>query len=266
MIEATGLRRGSLGVLAMLTAVALSACGSGDGDMPAASSGTPLTASPSSTAAATDSATGSVTGSASAAVEVEPSISLSPAELAASKVYTPDYFKRLNLTGYLSGDDFVVGPLTEVIDLCGTTVAPASSPVAARRAVSSTGGGLGEKDPGQVTRSVAVYPTAAGATTTYEALRSGLAACAKAGSATITELDVPGTLAWRRTGYGSEEKWGSPNAGVAQVWTAWVHGRTVLVQYESQATALTTKRATATARTLLTSSVQVRSQIAEKIG
>jgi hypothetical protein len=248
-------RRTGLQTVTVLAATALAVSACGGSSEPAATSGSP-------SASATSSTTPS-TSVEDTAVEIEESPTLSAAEEAAWSAYPAHYFDRLPVTSSLYGDNFVVGPLTEVIDLCDGTVAPASSPVAAKHAISTTGGSLSENDQGTVTRSVAVYGSYAGARTTYDAIAAGLADCGE--SASITPLDLDGMLAWRRTGYSAAPESGSLGSGVAQVWTATVEGRTLLVQYESLPSAVSATKASSIATALMTTSERLRSKIAEKI-
>ena len=124
-----------------------------------------------------------------------------------------------------------------------------------------TGGSLSETDTATVTRSLAVYPTAAGANTTYQALLTGLTACADTRSETITLLDFPHGLGWRRTGYREEPENGAAHSGVAQVWIVTEHRRTLVVQYVSFPSGVSASQATRTAERLFAKSTRVRERI-----
>jgi hypothetical protein len=168
--------------------------------------------------------------------------------------YTPEYFRDLNLSAGLWGDDYSIIPLEESIDLCGHTVTPVSAPAPANHAVTHVGGGLTAADKRTVIRDVAVYASTADARKPYDAIAAALTVCdletSKAmsgGSYLVEPLPIQGALAWRHMDRSDD---GSITG--QEVWVATLTGRSLLVQHVPIAVApAETSAATSQARALL---------------
>lgn len=220
----------------------------------------PQAATPSGTATPADSPQPSTTEDATPTLTAE--------EEAAWEVYRPQYFERFPFHSSLHGDNYGGRPLTEVIELCGTKVQPVSTPAVPQAAMSMSGGGVSPRDRRTVTRSIAVYDTAAAAHLPFDAIAEALTTCTEETSKTLSSgahsvfpIDVAGALAWRLTDR-------NPDGDTLrrEVWTVTLDGRALLIQHEAIGVSTGTRRAAAKAGLLLRRAEFLRKFLVDKTG